>query len=80
MQTSDLSGAPEQANSSADMLNRYQWAQCLNQGAFSPSVARNSTLFPVWIEGSHTFWYERELEDGREFRLVNVHQQQPASL
>lgn len=58
-----------------DYLARYQRAQHLNQGMYGPQVARNTTLFPVWIDGSNCFWYQRELEGGSEFRLVDAERQ-----
>ena len=55
-----------------EIMARYERAQHFNQGLFGKSVARNTTLFPVWIAGSNCFWYERELKDGKEFRLVDA--------
>ena len=36
------------------------------------SLARNTTLLPVWIGDSDSFWYERQFETGREYRLVDA--------
>ena len=55
-----------------EMLARYERAQHFNQGQFGTSVARNTTLFPIWIADSHCFWYQRELNGGKEFRLVDA--------
>ena len=58
-----------------DMLARYERAKFLVQGVFRPitgAAALNSVLFPVWIEGTNSFWYERQLVNGKEFRLVNA--------
>ena len=60
------------AASQKEMLARYERAQFLNQGKHNKSVARNTSLFPVWIDNSNCFWYERELKEGKEFRLVDA--------
>ena len=62
----------KQVPSKDEVLARYERAQYLNQGKHNKSVARNTTLFPVWIDDSNSFWYERELKDGKEFRLVDA--------
>lgn len=54
------------------MRDRYVRAQKFNQGMFDSSVARNSSLYPVWIEGSNNFWYERATKHGKEIRLVDA--------
>ena len=36
------------------------------------TIARNTTLLPVWIGDSDSFWYERQFETGREYRLVDA--------
>ena len=58
--------------SQEEIQRRYERAQAFNHGMFSSSVARNSTLFPVWIGKSNCFWYQRELKEGKEFRLVDA--------
>ena len=50
---------------------RYQRAKNLLQG-FSKSIVPNPLVLPVWVNGTNIFWYERQLADGREFRLVNA--------
>ena len=58
-----------------DMLVRYERAKALMQGNFkfkTGETVPNSLLFPVWIKGTNSFWYERRLKDGKEFRLVNA--------
>ena len=40
---------------------KYQRAQNLMQGYWRRNIVANSTLYPVWIEGSECFWYEREI-------------------
>ncbi|MDC0000212.1 S9 family peptidase [Porticoccaceae bacterium] len=54
-----------------EIQSRYERAKSLSRGMFDPSVP-NTLLFPVWIKESNTFWYERQLSDGKEFRLVNA--------
>lgn len=51
---------------------RYQRAQVLSQGWLAKKVSYNATLIPHWIEDTDFFWYERELESGKEFRLVDA--------
>jgi len=35
-------------------------------------MARNATPLPVWIGHSDSFWYERQFETGREYRLIDA--------
>ena len=65
---------------------RYQRAKNLMQGLGSRNIVANSTIFPIWIEGSDCFWYERDInlyknidtleaplkKWDREYRLVNA--------
>ena len=65
---------------------KYRRAQDLMQGYWSRTIVANSTLYPIWIEGSDCFWYERELTTDhniknldeplikwdKEYRLVNA--------
>ena len=66
-----------QKNSEVQVVNDdetlacYERAQQFHKGMFGKDVARNTTLFPVWITNSNSFWYERELKVGKEFRLVD---------
>ena len=76
----------ENAQGANEMAIKYQRAQTLMQGFFSHPIVPNSTLYPVWIEGSDCFWYERQIDTtkGRvkqgddvplwdtEYRLVNA--------
>ena len=71
MTNTDQAKLTPSSTNNTDMLARYQRAQHLNQGMFNKSVARNTTLFPVWIDSS-SFWYEREQNPGKEFRLVDA--------
>ena len=48
-------------------LSAYERAKALSQCSVP-----NSLLLPVWIKDSNTFWYERQLSNGKEFRLVNA--------
>ena len=67
MQSKSLADSVTSAAAHKDMLDRYQRAQHLNQGIYSKCVARNTTLFPIWIGDSDCFWYERELKEGKNF-------------
>ena len=52
--------------------SRYERAQTLMQGAWTKSIAFNTTAVPHWINQSGFFWYEREFKNGKEFRLVDA--------
>lgn len=54
------------------MVDRYLRAQSLMKGMFTKEVVLNSTVYPVWISATDCFWYERELKDGKEYRLVDA--------
>ena len=54
------------------MLARYRRAQTLLKGIFTKNIAFNSTVFPIWIDDSDCFWYEREQKSGKEYRLVDA--------
>lgn len=73
--------------SCADAIKgRYRRAQTLMQGYWSRNILPNSTVYPIWIEGSDCFWYERDIniqdvtttiEESlekwdREYRLVDA--------
>ena len=58
---------------------RYQRAQDLRSGIFNKKLHFNDTVFPIWIDESDCFWYERtttsnQAGDGRgkEYRLVDA--------
>ena len=65
---------------------KYQRAQTLMQGFWGRNIVPNSTVYPVWIEGSDCFWYERDTNTSKntprpgeplvkwdkEYRLVNA--------
>ena len=69
-----------------DIEAKYQRAQTLLQGFWGRNIVPNSTIFPIWIEGSDCFWYERDVEPtggikpdnkplqkwDKEYRLVNA--------
>ena len=55
-----------------DIHSRYIRAAALMQGIYTSNVVRNSVIFPVWIDDSDCFWYEREVIDGKQYRYVNV--------
>ena len=68
------------------LVGRYKRAQQLLQGYWRRTIVANSTVYPIWIEGSECFWYEREINVeknirnkndllqpwDREYRLVNA--------
>ena len=54
------------------MEARYRRAQTLLQGFWTRNITPNSTVFPIWIEGSDCFWYQRRSQQGKEYRLVNA--------
>ena len=54
------------------MEARYRRAQTLLQGFWTRNITPNSTVFPIWIEGSDCFWYQRRSQQGKEYRLVNT--------
>lgn len=41
---------------------------------WTAKVTYNTTVYPYWIDGSDCFWYERESEQGIEYRLVDAEQ------
>ena len=48
------------------ILERYERAATLASAVYSHHLVRNCTIFPVWIEGTECFWYERfSKTDGR---------------
>ena len=53
------------------METRYQRAQVLMQGIWTNKLTLNTTVFPIWIDDSDCFWYERQLKNGKQYRLVN---------
>ena len=54
------------------MESRYQRAKTLLQGMHCGSLVKNDIIFPHWIDQSTTFWYERDLIIGKEYRLVDA--------
>ena len=63
-----------------DLKARYQRAQILMQGIYSQKLVRNTTVFPIWIDETDCFWYERDTKVdvagvykyGKEYRLINA--------
>lgn len=51
---------------------RYERAKKLMLGTFAKTITLNTTVFPIWIGDSNYFWYERESQTGKEYRLVNA--------
>lgn len=60
------------ADNQTIMEGRYQRAQNIMQGIWTKKLAFNTTLIPRWIGNSDYFWYDRELKNGKEFRLVDA--------
>ena len=60
------------AISGDEMQNRYQRAQSIMQGFKSKTIAFNTTVIPHWIDDTDYFWYARERQEGKEFRLVDA--------
>ena len=50
----------------------YERAETLMLGTFTKTIALNTTIFPTWISDTNCFWYERESQTGKEYRLVNA--------
>ena len=50
----------------------YKRARSLIQGYATESLVQNDTIYPTWIEGTDSFWYQRALKIGKEYRLVDA--------
>ena len=57
---------------SSTILSRYEQAQTFLQGFLNTQLVKNEAVYPHWIENSHYFWYLKDTESGKQFRLVNV--------
>lgn len=55
-----------------DILARYEQAQTILQGWQTNLLVKNDAVFPHWIDNSQCFWYTRQTENGKEFRLVDA--------
>ena len=53
------------------MTARYQRAASWLQGMFNSKLVQNDVVFSHWIGQSESFWYERHLPSGKQYRLVN---------
>ena len=51
---------------------KYKRAALLENSTFASKYVLNATLFPIWIDDSDCFWYERQTKEGREYRLVDA--------
>ena len=58
---------------------RYQRAQYLRSGILNDKLHFNDAVFPIWIDNSDYFWYERTTKTnkkgdgrGKEYRLVDA--------
>ena len=68
------------------LRTQYQRAKNLLQNYGPATIVANATVFPIWIEGTNSFWYERDINLSkntecpdqplkpwdREYRLVNA--------
>ena len=57
---------------SSSILCRYEQAQTLLQGWLNTHLVKNEAVYPHWIENSHCFWYLKDTENGKQFRMVNA--------
>lgn len=62
---------------SDNILSRYGEAQKILSGYLSDNLVMNDAIYPHWVisaesDGSHCFWYIRNIENGIEFRLVDA--------
>ena len=55
-----------------DILIRYQQAEELMQGILTNKIVMNDTVFPHWIDQGRLFWYQKQVCEGKEFRLVDI--------
>ena len=55
-----------------DISARYKQAESIVQGLLSKQLVLNDAVFPHWIGDSDCFWYQRETNQGKEFRLVDA--------
>ena len=54
------------------MEKRYKRANTLLQGMYTSKLVQNDIIFPHWIEKSDYFWYQRALQNGKQYRLVSA--------
>ena len=67
-------------DNACEMEVRYHRAQHLMRGIFTNNISFNDMVYPVWIENSDCFWYERTTKAGtgdaarfgKEYRLVDA--------
>ena len=55
-----------------DILSRYELAQSLILGVQSAKVVKNDAVFAHWFEDSQSFWYIKETQEGKQFRIVDA--------
>jgi len=55
-----------------EIENKYENAQRLMQGILSKNLVFNATVIPTWISDSDSFWYCRETQSGKEYRIVDA--------
>ena len=67
------------APDAATLETRYQRARYLQSGIFNNKLHFNDAVFPIWIENTDCFWYERTIKTGidekgrgKEYRMVNA--------
>ena len=57
------------------MQECYQRAQSLLQGFKNQHLVRNFDIQAHWIDGVDCFWYQRQHDQGTEYRLVDAGEQ-----
>ena len=55
-----------------NISTRYERAQTILKGMMPGRTVLNDAVFSHWIEDSTCFWYRRETQTGKEFRLVDA--------
>ena len=54
------------------MDKRYSNAHQLMKCLWTKKGPLNTTVYPTWVKETDTFWYIRDLNGGKEFRLVDA--------
>ena len=49
----------------------YENARKIMEGFLTKKAVTNTNVYPVWVDENDCFWYSRDLESGKEFRLVD---------
>lgn len=54
------------------MQAKYERARSFEQESFTKKFALNSAVYPKWVSNRNQFLYQRQLERGKSFRLVDA--------